>query len=107
MSDVDVMNQGPAGEHFGIAAYAAALGSGLLDEPVAGVGPGCVVEGTTKSDRVRTFELDPRTVRALRTWKVPGDSNRRARVCQKSAKQPPCAPLEGALTEETPGQAGK
>ena len=37
MSDVDVMNQGLAGEHFGIAAYAAALGSGLLDESVAGV----------------------------------------------------------------------
>ena len=37
MSDIHVMNQGLAGEHFGIAAYAAALGSGLLDESVAGV----------------------------------------------------------------------
>jgi hypothetical protein len=37
MSDVDVMNEGLAGEHFGIAAYAAALGSGLLDEAVAAV----------------------------------------------------------------------
>jgi Ferritin-like domain len=37
MSDVDVMNQGLAGEHFGIAAYAAALASGLLDESVADV----------------------------------------------------------------------
>jgi hypothetical protein len=37
MSDIDVMNQGLAGEHFGIAAYGAALGSGLLDEQVAGV----------------------------------------------------------------------
>ncbi len=37
MSDIDVMNEGLAGEHFGIAAYAAALGSGLLDESVADV----------------------------------------------------------------------
>lgn len=37
MSDVDVMNEGLAGEHFGIAAYAAALGSGLLDESAAAV----------------------------------------------------------------------
>ena len=37
MSDVDVLNEGLAGEHFGIAAYAAALGSGLLDESTAGV----------------------------------------------------------------------
>lgn len=31
-------------------------------------GPGCVVERTTKSYRVRTFELDPRTVWALKAW---------------------------------------
>jgi hypothetical protein len=37
MSDVDILNEGLAGEHFGIAAYAAALGSGLLEEPVAAV----------------------------------------------------------------------
>ena len=37
MSDIDIMNQGLAGEHFGIAAYAAARGSGLLDESVASV----------------------------------------------------------------------
>lgn len=37
MSDIDVMNQGLAGEHFGIAAYEAALGTGLLDDQVAGV----------------------------------------------------------------------
>jgi hypothetical protein len=37
MSDVDVMNEGLAGEHFGIAAYAAALASGLLDDSFANV----------------------------------------------------------------------
>jgi hypothetical protein len=38
MSDLDLLNQGLAGEHLGIAAYDAALGSGLLEEPTAGVG---------------------------------------------------------------------
>ena len=37
MSDVDLLNQNLAGEHLGIAAYDAALGSGLLDEPTAEV----------------------------------------------------------------------
>jgi rubrerythrin len=32
MSDVELLNEGLAGEHFGIAAYQAALNSGLLDE---------------------------------------------------------------------------
>ena len=35
MSDVDVLNRTLATEHFGIAAYDAALASGLLDEPTA------------------------------------------------------------------------
>lgn len=37
MSDIDVLNASLSGEHFGIAAYDAALGSGLLDELTAGV----------------------------------------------------------------------
>ena len=37
MSDLDLLNEGLAGEHFAIAAYDAALGSGLLDEPTADV----------------------------------------------------------------------
>src|SRR5262245_30252844 len=37
MSDVDVLNGTLASEHLGIAAYDAALGSGLLDEPTADV----------------------------------------------------------------------
>ena len=35
--DVDVLNQGLQGEYFGIAAYEAALGSGLLSDGVAAV----------------------------------------------------------------------
>jgi hypothetical protein len=35
MPDVDVLNRTLATEHFGIAAYDAALASGLLDEPTA------------------------------------------------------------------------
>jgi hypothetical protein len=35
MSDIDVLNRILADEHFGIAAYDAALGSGLLDETTA------------------------------------------------------------------------
>jgi len=37
MSDVELLNAGLAGEHFGIAAYQAALDSGLLDEGTAAV----------------------------------------------------------------------
>ena len=35
MSDIDLLNQTLATEHFGIAAYDAALGTGLLDGPTA------------------------------------------------------------------------
>jgi hypothetical protein len=35
MSDIDVLNETLTTEHYGIAAYDAALGSGLLDEPTA------------------------------------------------------------------------
>ena len=51
MSDIDVLNESLAGEHFGIAAYEAALGSGLLDEPTA--------------DVARAFESDHRRHRDL------------------------------------------
>jgi rubrerythrin len=37
MSDVDLLNAGLAGEHFGIAVYQAALDSALLDEGTAAV----------------------------------------------------------------------
>src|SRR5262249_62034857 len=35
MHDIDVLNQGLQGEYFGIAAYDAALGSGLISDKVA------------------------------------------------------------------------
>ena len=37
MPDIDILNELVAGEHYGIAAYEAAIGSGLLDEPTANV----------------------------------------------------------------------
>jgi hypothetical protein len=51
MSDVDVLNQSLAGEHFGIAAYDAALASGLLDVPTA--------------DAARAFQSDHKQHRDL------------------------------------------
>jgi hypothetical protein len=37
VSDVELMNEGLAGEHFGIAAYEAAIGTGFLDEGTVAV----------------------------------------------------------------------
>jgi hypothetical protein len=37
VSDVELINESLAGEHFGIAAYEAAIGSGLLDEGTVAV----------------------------------------------------------------------
>ena len=56
MSDLDLLNQSLAGEHFAIAAYDAALGSGLLDEPTAKV--------------ARAFQSDHKTHRDLLTEQV-------------------------------------
>src|SRR5919106_1792572 len=56
MSDLDLLNQNLAGEHFAIAAYDAALGSGLLDEPTAKV--------------ARAFQSDHKTHRDLLTEQV-------------------------------------
>jgi len=55
-SDVDLLNQGVAGEHLGIAAYEAALGSGLLDEATASV--------------ARAFQSDHRQHAALLTEQI-------------------------------------
>ena len=56
MADLDLLNQNLAGEHFAIAAYDAALGSGLLDEPTAKV--------------ARAFQSDHKTHRDLLTEQV-------------------------------------
>ncbi len=37
MTDIDLLNASLAGEYFGVAAYEAAIGSGLLDDGTAGV----------------------------------------------------------------------
>ena len=37
MSDIDLLNESVAAEYFGVAAYEAAIGSGLLDDGVADV----------------------------------------------------------------------
>jgi hypothetical protein len=58
MSDIDLVNQNLAGEHFAIAAYDAALGSGLLDQPTAAV--------------ARAFQSDHKTHRDLLTEAVVG-----------------------------------
>jgi hypothetical protein len=56
MSDLDLLNQSLAGEHFAIAAYGAALNSGFLDVPTAKV--------------ARAFQSDHETHRDLLTEQV-------------------------------------
>ena len=50
MSDLDLLNQNLAGEHFAIAAYDAGLSSGLLDEPTAKVARAFQSDHTTHRD---------------------------------------------------------
>jgi hypothetical protein len=56
MSDLELLNDGLAGEHFGIAAYEAALGTGLLDDGTATV--------------ARAFQSDHKQHRALLTKEI-------------------------------------
>jgi hypothetical protein len=56
MSDLELLNDGLAGEHFGIAAYEAALGTGLLDDGTAAV--------------ARAFQSDHKQHRALLTKEI-------------------------------------
>jgi hypothetical protein len=56
MSDLELLNDGLAGEHFGIAAYEAALGTGLLDDGTATV--------------ARAFQSDHQQHRALLTKEI-------------------------------------
>jgi len=55
MSDVKLLNEGLAGEHFGIAAYQAALESGLLDEGTAAVAK--AFQGDHEAHRERLVSL--------------------------------------------------
>jgi hypothetical protein len=56
MTDLELLNDGLAGEHFGIAAYEAALGTGLLDDGTATV--------------ARAFQADHEQHRALITKEI-------------------------------------
>jgi len=56
MSDLELLNEGLAGEHFGVAAYDAALASGLLDEQTAAV--------------ARSFQSDHKFHRAALTEQI-------------------------------------
>ena len=56
MADLELLNDGLAGEHFGIAAYEAALGTGLLDDGTATV--------------ARAFQSDHKQHRALLTKEI-------------------------------------
>ena len=56
MSDVDILNSILAGEHLGIAAYDAALGTGLLEGPTA--------------DAARAFQADHKQHRELLTEQI-------------------------------------
>ncbi len=52
MTDVDLLNASLAGEFFGIAAYEAAIGSGLLDEGTAGVARAFQADHQAHADRI-------------------------------------------------------
>jgi hypothetical protein len=55
MSDVKLLNEGLAGEHFGIAAYQAARDSGLLDEGTAAVAKAFQGDHEAHRDRLATL----------------------------------------------------
>lgn len=52
MSDVNVLNDGLAGEFFGIAAYEAAIGSGLLDDGTVGVARAFQADHQAHADKI-------------------------------------------------------
>ena len=52
MTDIDLLNASLAGEYFGIAAYDAAIGSGLLDDGTAGVASAFQADHQAHADRL-------------------------------------------------------
>lgn len=52
MNDIDLLNQALAGEYFGIAAYEAAVGSGLLDDGTAGVARAFQADHVAHADKL-------------------------------------------------------
>lgn len=55
MSDLDLLNAGLGGEHFGIAAYQAALDSGLLDAGTAAVAKAFQTDHEAHRDRLASL----------------------------------------------------
>ena len=52
MSDIELLNASLAGEFFGVAAYEAAIGSGLLDEGTVGVARAFQSDHQAHADRI-------------------------------------------------------
>lgn len=52
MSDIDLLNASLAGEYFGVAAYEAAIGSGLLDDATVGVARSFQADHTAHAERL-------------------------------------------------------
>ncbi len=52
MTDIDLLNASLAGEFFGVAAYEAAIGSGLLDEGTVGVARAFQADHQAHADRL-------------------------------------------------------
>jgi len=68
--DVDVLNAGLQGEYFGITAYDAALGSGLLSDKVAGVARQFQADHRAHAQAIReAIERLGGRASAAKTWK--------------------------------------
>ena len=52
MTDIDLLNQSLAGEYFGVAAYEAAIGSGLLDDGTIAVARAFQSDHQAHADRI-------------------------------------------------------
>lgn len=52
MTDIDLLNASLAGEYFGVAAYDAAIGSGLLDEGTVGVATAFQADHQAHAERI-------------------------------------------------------
>lgn len=55
MTDINLLNDGLAGEFFGIAAYEAAIGSGLLDEGTVAVARAFQADHQAHADKLETL----------------------------------------------------
>ncbi len=58
MTDIDLLNDGLAGEFFGIAAYEAAIGSGLLDDGTVAVARSFQADHQAHADRIKGLITD-------------------------------------------------